>query len=139
MNLPADLVATVRARAGGRCEYCRMSQSLQGASFHIEHIRPLAKAGVTTAGNLALACPSCNLHKSDRLIAPDPESGQVVPLYHPRTHSWAAHFAWRRTTLIGLTPAGRATVAALDLNHSRRLRVREAEVKFGLFPPPLPS
>lgn len=139
MNLPAALVATVRARAASRCEYCRMSQSLQGASFHLEHIRPLAKAGATTAENLALACPSCNLHKSNRLTVPDPETGQTVPLYHPRTHFWTAHFAWRATTLLGLTPTGRATVAALDLNHPRRLRVREAEARFGLFPPVEPE
>ncbi len=103
-----------------------MSQSLQGASFHIEHIRPLAKAGATTAENLALACPSCNLHKSNRLTAPDLETGQAVPLYHPRTQPWPAHFAWR------------GAVALLDLNHPRRQRVREAEARFGLFPPAEP-
>ena len=112
-----------------------MSQSLQGASFHIEHIRPLAKAGVTMAENLALACPSCNLHKASQLNAPDPETGNAVPLYHPRRQSWSEHFIWRATTLNGLTSTGRATVAALDLNHPRRQRVREAEAKFGLFPP----
>ena len=115
-----------------------MSQSLQGASFHIEHIRPLAKAGATTAENLALACPSCNLHKSNRLNAPDPGTGQAVPLYHPRTHSWSEHFTWRATTIVGLTPTGRATVAVLDLNYPRRQRVREAEARFGLFPPAEP-
>jgi hypothetical protein len=116
-----------------------MSQSLQGAIFHIEHIRPLAKAGATVAENLALACPSCNLHKSNRLNALDPKTGRSVPLYHPRRHSWMEHFIWRTTTVVGLTPTGRATVAALDLNHARRQRVREAEAKFGLFPPSEPS
>lgn len=116
-----------------------MSQSLQGASFHLEHIRPVAKAGATTLENMALACPSCNLHKSNRLTAQDPESQLTVPLYHPRTHSWSEHFAWRATTVLGLTPIGRATIAALDLNHTRRLRVRDAEAKFGMFPPPEPA
>jgi hypothetical protein len=36
---------------------------------------------------------------------------------------------------VGLTPTGRATVAALDLNHPRRLRIREPEEWFNLFPP----
>jgi hypothetical protein len=30
---------------------------------------------------------------------------------------------------------GRATIAALDLNHERRIRIRQAEQMFGLFPP----
>ena len=34
-----DLLELVRARAGDRCEYCRMHQSLQGATFHVEHVR----------------------------------------------------------------------------------------------------
>jgi hypothetical protein len=28
----------VETRAGSRCEYCRMHQALQGATFHVEHI-----------------------------------------------------------------------------------------------------
>lgn len=56
--------------------------------------------------------------------------------YHPRTDKWALHFRWQGTVLAGLTPAGRATIAALDLNHLRRQRVRQAETLFELFPPP---
>ena len=37
--------------------------------------------------------------------------------------------------VVALTAIGRATVAALDLNHERRLRIRQAEQMFGLFPP----
>ena len=136
MNLPASLAAAVRERAEDRCEYCRMSQSLQAATFHLEHIMPLAKGGASTAENLALACPSCNLRKSDRISATDPETHAFVALYHPREHRWSEHFAWRATTVVGLTPTGRATIAAFDLNHPRRLRIRIAESDFGLFPPP---
>lgn len=35
----------------------------------------------------------------------------------------------------GLTLIGRATIAMLNLNHSRRVRIREAEEWFELFPP----
>jgi 5-methylcytosine-specific restriction endonuclease McrA len=56
----------VEARARERCEYCRMHQSLQGATFHVEHIMPRARGGLTQLDNLAWACPSCNLHKSNR-------------------------------------------------------------------------
>ena len=34
-------------RAGNRCEYCRLSQEGQEASFHIDHITPRAWGGST--------------------------------------------------------------------------------------------
>jgi hypothetical protein len=131
----ADIVRAVEARAGERCEYCRMHQALQGATFHVEHALPSSRGGASDLDNLAWGCPSCNLHKSDRIEVLDPESGQIVPLFHPRRHCWAEHFRWDGYHLIGLTPSGRATVLALDLNHPRRLRIRRAEELFGLFPP----
>lgn len=137
MSLPASLAELVSTRAGSRCEYCRMSQSLQGATFHLEHILPRTCGGGTTPENLALSCPSCNLHKSDRSHATDPETGLSAPLYHPRQQLWSDHFAWQDTSLVGLTPTGRATISALDLNHPRRLRIRTAEALFNLFPPPV--
>ncbi len=114
-----------------------MCQSLQGATFHIEHIVPRTCGGVSTDANLAPACPSCNLHKSDRSHSPDPLTGSLEPLYHPRQHVWSEHFTWQAFSLAALTPTGRATIALLDMNHPRRLRVRQAEAHFELFPPPV--
>ena len=132
----AETVRQVTARAAGRCEYCRMHQSLQGATFHIEHVVPQAAGGPDTADNLAVACPSCNLGKSSRVRARDPETGEDAPLFNPRADRWADHFAWGEgRTVVGLTAAGRATVAALNLNHPRRVRIREAEGLYDLFPP----
>jgi hypothetical protein len=125
----------VAARALGRCEYCRMHQDLQGATFHVEHIHPLSKGGTSDPENLAWCCPGCNLVKSDRIEVSDPETGALVPLFHPRRDEWSTHFRWRGHRLIGRTPVGRATVAALDLNHARRIRIRQAEKLFGWFPP----
>jgi hypothetical protein len=34
-----------------------------------------------------------------------------------------------------LTPVGRATIEALNLNHPRRQRIREVEETFGLYLP----
>jgi hypothetical protein len=133
--IAAGIEARVIARAGNRCEYCQMHQSLQGASFHLEHVVPRSKAGESTWENLALACPGCNFKKSDHVDGRDPQSGQIVPLFHPRNDTWTAHFAWRDVTVTGLTPAGRATIDLLDLNHPRRLAIRSAEKAFGLFPP----
>jgi HNH endonuclease len=130
-----DVVRLVEARAKQRCEYCRMHQSLQVATFHIEHIIPTSRGGSDDPDNLALACPSCNLHKSDHTEVADPDSNAAVPLFNPRKDRWTEHFQWEGYRIIGVTVIGRATVFALHLNHSRRLLVRQAEEGFGLFPP----
>lgn len=125
----------VTLRAGGRCEYCQMHQSLQGATFHLEHIIPLILGGSSELGNLALACPSCNLHKADRTSGSNPSNGEVIPFFNPRLDDWETHFDWDDYILIAKTEIGRVTIQALDLNHERRIRIRRAEQLFGLFPP----
>ncbi len=85
--------------------------------------------------NLALACPGCKLAKSDRTTAADPDTGREVLLFDPRTDTWDDHFGWDNHHVVGLTPTGRATVAALNLNHARRVMIRQAEEWFDLFPP----
>jgi hypothetical protein len=112
-----------------------MHASLQGAEFHIDHVLPTAKGGSDEEGNLQLACPSCNLSKSDRTELTDPETGSAVPIFNPRTHAWTQHFRFDDVTIVGLTPIGRAIVAAFDLNSTRRMRIRQAERQFGYFPP----
>lgn len=135
MNVPEPLAARVRRRARGGCEYCRMSQSLQGATFHVEHIVPRSRGGITADENLALACPGCNLRKADRISAIDPSTDSEVPLFHPRRDRWDDHFTWNGSCLVGKSGIGRATLVALEMNHARRLRIREAERQFSLFPP----
>jgi hypothetical protein len=112
-----------------------MHQALQGATFHVEHTVPSSRGGADDPANLAWACPACNLHKSDRVSAVDPDSGAVVPRFNPRTDRWADHFRWDGYEVVGLTLIGRATIFALDLNHSRRVMIRRAEEMFDLFPP----
>jgi hypothetical protein len=111
-----------------------MHQALQGATFHVEHILPSSKGGLPELHNLALACPTCNLHKADRLESSDPDSGTTVRLFHPRKDRWQDHFEWDGYRILGKTPVGRATVLQLDLNHGRRILIRQAEERFGLFP-----
>jgi hypothetical protein len=135
MTSRAELERLVEQRAASRCEYCRMHQSLQGARFHLEHVVPLSHGGQTALSNLAWACPGCNLRKSNRVEFMDPESVTSVSLFSPRMHSWNEHFSWDDYQLTGISSIGRATVAALELNHERRIRVRQAEQMFGLFPP----
>ncbi len=131
----SEISRTVERRAAGRCEYCRMHQSLQGATFHVEHIIPRSRGGKSEIENLAWACPGCNLHKSNRVEVSAPEDLEPVPLFHPRLHEWDEHFCWEGYQVIGLTRIGRATVATLVLNHERRIKIRQAEALFNLFPP----
>jgi hypothetical protein len=126
----------VQTRAGDRCEYCKMHQSLQGATFHVEHVIQKSRGGLPDVGNFAWCCPSCNLRKSDRTSATDLTTGQIVPLYNPRADNWNEHFSVIGYTLIGRSPSARTTIEALKLNDDRRIRIRRAEERFGLFPPP---
>jgi hypothetical protein len=75
------------------------------------------------------------LHKANRVEALDPDTGNQVPLFHPRLDDWERHFRWDGYELVGQTPVGRATVAALRLNHLRRIQIRQVEELFALFPP----
>src|SRR5436309_11270126 len=97
----SQTVERVEARAEGRCEYCRMHQALQGATFHVEHILPSSRGGATDLDNLAWSCPGCKLRKSDRIGALDPESGTPAPLFNPRTDRWSEHFRWAGDLLMG--------------------------------------
>ena len=121
--VPVAVERLVVERAGGRCEYCRCPEAYALDTFEMEHIVPRSLGGATEAGNLALSCGGCNSFKGARLAAPDPESGDMAPLYHPRQQRWAEHFRWSDDflSLEGLTPTGRATIALLRLN---RLPVR---------------
>jgi HNH endonuclease len=131
----AELQRLVEFRAKQRCEYCRMHQSLQGASFHVEHILPISLGGRDDPDNLAWACPGCNLKKSNHVTAVDSSTGEEVRLFHPRLDRWDEHLAWQGYALIDLTSIGRTLIAAFDLNNARRCRIRQAEELFGLFPP----
>jgi hypothetical protein len=129
------LHAEVVLRAGNRCEYCGLSQLGQEAAFHIDHVVPRAAGGPTVADNLALACVSCSLRKWANQTATDPDTGEVVPLFNPRTQPWAAHFRWDRERILPLTATGRATVEALAMNRPVILIIRQEEAARGRHPP----
>jgi hypothetical protein len=134
-HISARLRRLVIQRAVGRCEYCGLSQEGQEATFHIDHIAPLAAGGETVADNLALACVSCSLRKAARQTAIDPQSGEEVALYNPRRDTWREHFQWDGVYLVGLTATGRATVEALNMNRVLILAIRREEAAVGRHPP----
>ncbi len=47
-DVPASPRRRVVSRAGGRCEYCRLAQIGQEATFHVDHITPRAAAARNT-------------------------------------------------------------------------------------------
>ena len=134
--IPVALTRQVIERAGNRCEYCGLSQLGQEATFHVDHVQPLAAGGTTVLENLALACVSCSLRKGARQTGNDPESQQQAPLFNPRTERWADHMTWDGVRAVGLTPTGRATIDMLEMNRALILAIREEEAERGRHPPP---
>jgi hypothetical protein len=102
--------------------------------MHIEHIDP---AGGDDPDNLCLSCSSCNLSKATATTAPDPETGQETPLFHPRTQVWGEHFEWidGGLRLRGKTASGRATIDRLKMNQHRLVRARRNWITAGNHPP----
>ncbi len=125
-------------RARSCCEYCRSQLRFAMQPFSAEHIDPRSREGETALDNLALSCQGCNNHKYTKREAPDPISGQPVPLFHPRRQRWADHFRWSDdcTQIIRLTPTGRATVEALHLNRPGLVNLRRVLFRAGEHPPP---
>jgi hypothetical protein len=131
----SETARAVEARAAGRSEYCQMHQGLKGATFHVEHVFPQSRGGSSDLDNLAWCCPSCNLRKSDRIEAVDPDADTLFPLFNPRRDSWSEHFRWVGYVLVAQSSVGRATAIALNFNHPRPILIRQAERLFDLFPP----
>jgi hypothetical protein len=92
--------------------------------------------GADYESNWALACRSCNLHKSAHINYTDLESQTLVRLFHPRLDQWDKHFQidHEKGLIIGVTPSGRATVACLNMNSEVQVNARRQWMRLGLFP-----
>ncbi len=121
-------------RAGAVCEYCRMPEHLDRLRFDVEHVIPEKHDGAAEVENLALACFFCNRDKGPNLAGIDPETGQIVPLFHPRRDVWSDHFSWSGPSLIGRTSTGRATIVVLRINNQARLTLRAVLIASGDLP-----
>lgn len=118
-------------RADGRCEYCRLRHVHLPLVLQLEHIIAKKHGGSDDPANLAMACDRCNAYKGPNLSGIDPETGQIVALFNPRTQNWQEHFAYADALIVGLTPCGRATVVVLNMNAPRRVRLRAALLELG--------
>lgn len=105
--------------------------------MQIEHLIPLAEGGSNDESNLWLACPLCNGAKSAQTHHLDPISQENAPLYNPRQQAWEAHFKWSEdgTHIVGITPTGRGTILALNMNNEFVVRARRRWVMAGWHPP----
>ena len=122
---------------GYRCGYCQTQERVSGIPLTIEHLTPRSLGGSDDEENLWLLCRLCNEAKGVLVSAPNPDTGATEPLFNPRTQTWREHFRWSTAgdELIGLTPTGRATIAALALNSHFRVRTRRLWVEAGYHPP----
>jgi hypothetical protein len=108
-----------------------------GMPMTLDHIIPQAAGGPSTEDNLWLACRRCNEFKGTQTQTSDPETDQQVNLFNPRVQKWTEHFRWSEagTEILGKTPCGRATIAALQMNNSEIIVTRRLWVSAGWWPP----
>lgn len=104
--------------------------------FEVEHITPLSRQGADSEKNLALACRSCNLRKSNRTSGVDPDSNTEVRFFHPRQDQWDSHFQADATSgmIMGTTAIGRTSVNSLEMNSQPQVTARQLWIRLGLFP-----
>ena len=136
-KIPELVRQQVALRANFRCEYCTIPMAYVPDPFDVEHILPLSKGGSNDLQNLANACGGCNGYKGNLTQSEDPAEGTLAEIFHPRQHHWADHFSWNSnfTNILGLTPTGRATVIALQLNRPALVNLRLLLIAFGEHPP----
>lgn len=128
----------VYERAGGRCEYCLLHSDDAFFSHETDHIQAEKHGGETEESNLCLSCFFCNRHKGSDIASldPDPETGELTELFHPRRDTWAEHFWLEGPRIEGLTPQGRATVRLLQMNAQERILERAALIQLARYPVP---
>ncbi len=122
--ISAALRRLVYDRANGCCEYCFTPEFAAFASHEVDHIIAEKHGGSTQGDNLALSCSLCNKHKGSDLASIDPQTGEMMSLYHPRRDCWPEHFSLTGAEFAPLTPVGRVTVRLLQLNRSDRVEER---------------
>lgn len=133
-SIPNLLRQLTSDRAKGQCEYCLIHQNFSIYSHEVDHIIAVKHGGQTIAENLALSCLPCNRYKGSDLATFDPLTGEIVPLFNPRTQIWSEHFRLDNGQIIGITPTGRATVFLLKLNEPKRLQIRQILIAQRLYP-----
>lgn len=124
--IPDRLRTLIYERARGRCQYCLIHDEDTYKPHEVDHIVAEKHGGQTVADNLCLSCFDCNRHKGSDLASLDPESGEIVLLFHPQRDRWEDHFTLSDGLIQPISPQGRATVRLLQMNTLRRIAERSA-------------
>jgi hypothetical protein len=124
----------VRERANGCCESCLLPEQQAFFPHEPDHIIATKHGGQSTADNLALACFDCNRFKGSDIASIDPLSGNLAPLFNPRTQEWDTHFGIVGGLIGPRTATGRATELVMKLNLPTRVEVREILAGLGVYP-----
>lgn len=92
-----------------------MPQEYNVLPFQIDHIISLKHHGSSDAANLALSCYNRNAYKGSHIAGIDPDTEEVIRLFHPRCDQWSEHFLWDGSYLTGRTAIGRTTIDVLSI------------------------
>jgi len=78
-------------------------------------------------------CLFCNRFKGPNVGSFDPQTGELVPFYNPRTQDWYNHFELDGAMIRPLTAEARITVIILRLNDQERINERQKLMEAGLY------
>lgn len=132
--IPEILRQQVIERATGRCEYCYLPENYAYYTHEIDHIYAEKHGGNTVEENLCFACADCNRHKGSDLCSLDPETDNIVALFHPRRDEWREHFRLIDTGIIEpVTAKGRVTERVLRFNRVELVEDRARLIKLGKY------
>jgi len=123
----------IRARAGGRCEYCLMDEAWLVWGCEVDHILSRKHGGATELSNLAFSCARCNRAKGTDIGSVHPESEELVRLFNPKRDRWDEHFRIEGPRIVGLTLIGQVTITLLQFNQDERLLERALLQQAGRF------
>ena len=114
--VPEELRQRVAERAKNRCEYCHLHVDHVYFTHEIDHIYAEKHGGNSVEDNLCFACADCNRHKGSDLCSLDPDTAEIVALFHPRRDQWRDHFQLSDTGIIEpVTATGRVTERVLQI------------------------
>jgi hypothetical protein len=129
-----DLRRRIAERAGYRCEYCLVSEDDSFSRHLVDHIVSRKHGGPAHESNLAFACVRCNAWKGSDIASLDPETGQLVSLFHPRRQRWPDHFRLDGPFIEPVTSEGRVTARLLRLNIDQRIVERRLLIAIRRYP-----
>lgn len=131
--IPDAVRKKVAARAGRKCEYCRIYERYSFLEFHIEHIISLKHGGSSELDNLAYACAICNINKGTDIATFLDDLDKPIRFFHPRRDQWNQHFVLEHMGYLqAKTEIGAATIKILDLNHPDAMIERKIMIEKGI-------